>query len=238
VRARPFRNLGLQRRIMLYVTVGLSAMFGVLALLGLGAIDEATELVFSERLAAAHTTARILERDFEAIAIETREEAEELEQASAVEDGSTEGTAGLLLAHFSKRDVSPFFTVSGVWVLDPAGRLLDAAGNPPAGPPGQIGGEGAVLGVPSSDPAVLRSLGSVAGATPLAAIAVRAAGPAGSPGTILVVHTVGVNSTAAYVPAAHGRPPAQDQAGRCPQARRTVPPRGHRFGRHRRVGSR
>ncbi len=44
------RRLGLQRRIMLYVTGGLAAMFGVLVFLGLGAIEEATQLVFKERL--------------------------------------------------------------------------------------------------------------------------------------------------------------------------------------------
>ena len=108
MRARPFRRLGLQRRIMLYVTVGLSAMFGVVAILGLGAIDQATQLVYGERLAAARTTASILARDFEAIAIDTREEVTGLEQGSAAE-----GMAGLLLAHFPEREVSPFFTVSG-----------------------------------------------------------------------------------------------------------------------------
>ncbi len=213
MRARPFRALGLQRRIMLYVTVGLSAMFGVLAFLGLGAIDQATELVYGERLAAARTTASILERDFEALATETREE---LEQSAAVEGGSAEGTAGPLLAHLSGREVSPFFTVSGVWVLDLAGRLLGAAGSPSVALPGQVGGDGAVLNVPSSDTTVLQALGPVPGATPLAAIVVRAAGPAGSPGTILVVHTVGVNSTAAYVAGAYGRQPPGDQAGSVP----------------------
>lgn len=59
-----FRRLGLQKRIMLYVTVGLAALFGVVAVLGLDAIDEATRLVYRERLSTAHTTAGILERDF------------------------------------------------------------------------------------------------------------------------------------------------------------------------------
>ena len=59
-----FRRLGLQRRIMLYVTLGLAAMFGVLAFLGLGAIDQATALVFQERLNTAYAAASILERDF------------------------------------------------------------------------------------------------------------------------------------------------------------------------------
>lgn len=41
-----FRCLGLQKRIMLYVTAGLAVMFGVLAFLGLGAIEQATRLVY------------------------------------------------------------------------------------------------------------------------------------------------------------------------------------------------
>ena len=216
MRSRPFRRLGLQRRIMLYVTVGLSAMFGIAAFLGLGAIDQATELVFNERLAAAHTTASILERDFGAIAIETREEVEELGLRSAVERGAAEGTAGLLLAQFSEREVSPFFKVSGVWVLDIAGRLLDTAGSPRAAEPGLVGGDGAVLSVPSSGSSVLGAMGPVTAATPLAAIVVRVAGPAGSPGMVMVVHTVAVNSTAAYVPAAHGPPSAEDRAASAP----------------------
>ena len=211
VLARPFRRLGLQRRIMLYVTVGLLAMFGVLAFLGLGAIDQATKLVYGERLAAARTTASILERDFQAIATETREEIAALGQRSAAE-----GLAGVMLAYFSESEASPFFTVSGVWVLDAAGRLLGAAGSPSAALPNQVAGDGAAMSVPSSDTAVLPALGSVPGATPLAAIVVRVAGPSSSPGTTLVVHTVGVNSTAAYVAGAYGGPPAEDQAGPVP----------------------
>ncbi len=45
-----FRHLGLQRRIMLYVTLGLTAMFSVGAFVGSAAIDQATALVFNERL--------------------------------------------------------------------------------------------------------------------------------------------------------------------------------------------
>jgi hypothetical protein len=56
------RHLGLQRRIMLFVVLGLSRMFGSLAVIGLGAIDHSTQLVFRERLSTAHTTAPILER--------------------------------------------------------------------------------------------------------------------------------------------------------------------------------
>ena len=71
--ASRLRRLGLQRRIMLYVTLGLAAMFGTLAFLGLGAIDQATRLVFRERLSTAYTTAGIIERDFGRSAADVQE---------------------------------------------------------------------------------------------------------------------------------------------------------------------
>ena len=216
MRARPLRHLGLQRRIMFYVTIGLTAMFGVLAFLGLGAIDQATQLLYSERLSAARTTASILERDFQATAIEARQYVEERQQSAAAGGGSADGLAGLLLANLAQRATSPFFTVSGVWVLDTEGRPLGTAGSPGAALPSQVRGDGAVVSVPTSDTTVLQALGPVAGATPLAAIEVRAAGPAGSPGTILVVHTVGVDGTAPYVAGAVGPELADDQAGPAP----------------------
>jgi hypothetical protein len=44
------RHLGIQQRIMLYVTVGLVLMYGSLAFLGLQSIQQATDLVYAERL--------------------------------------------------------------------------------------------------------------------------------------------------------------------------------------------
>jgi signal transduction histidine kinase len=217
IRRGRFSGLGLQRRIMLYVTVGLSAMFGVLAFLGLGAINEATELVFSERLAAAHTTASVLQHDFERVEDEALEEAAELHLLTAADLPSAEGAATSLLAHFSERDPSPFFRVSGVWVLDSAGRSIEAAGSPPAKPErDQVGTISPVLIVPPSQTTVLRALGPVAGATPLAAIVVRGGGAIDPSGRVLVVHTISVNSTAAYVPSLLGRPTSVDQPGQAP----------------------
>ena len=91
-------GLGLQRRIMLYVAVGLAVMLGGVAFLGLGAIDQATELVFHERLSAAHTTARILERDLGSVAAESREETQEW--AVMVSTGQADaGPATALMGH-------------------------------------------------------------------------------------------------------------------------------------------
>ena len=43
-----YKRLGIQKRIMLYVTVGLTLMFGVFALVGLELVQRATELVYEE----------------------------------------------------------------------------------------------------------------------------------------------------------------------------------------------
>ncbi|MEK7863545.1 MAG: hypothetical protein AAB295_09810, partial [Chloroflexota bacterium] len=59
--AGRFSRIGIQTRIMLYVTLGLAAMFGGFAYLGFRAVGEATELVYEERLRTAYTTASIIE---------------------------------------------------------------------------------------------------------------------------------------------------------------------------------
>ncbi len=195
-----FRRLGLQKRIMLYVTVGLALLFGLVAFLGLGAIDEATQLVYEERLTTAHTTAGILERDFGGIA------ADVVEADRAVVDtpaGSIRpGTAERLLEHFTRTDQYLFFRVSGIWLVDPDGRLVDEAGAP-AGP-----GTGVPVdsGLVTFDGhyAVLRAVAAIPGAFPMAAVSVRLTADPAAP--IVVVHTVSVNSSAPYVPASHGRP--------------------------------
>lgn len=59
-----FKRLGIQKRVMLYVTLGLAVMFGSFALVGLQSIQEATELVYDQRPSIAYTTAGMLARDF------------------------------------------------------------------------------------------------------------------------------------------------------------------------------
>src|SRR5512141_1509938 len=62
-----FSRLGLQRRIMLYVTAGVgvfSLIFGVVAL---EAVQQSTDLVFRERLLAAQFIARAVDGDLSRI---------------------------------------------------------------------------------------------------------------------------------------------------------------------------
>ncbi len=180
---------------MLYVTVGLAVLFGLVTILGLGAIDQAAQLVFNERLATAHTTAGILERDFERVATKIDEAERELA-------GST-GTAAALLDRLDRSAPFLFFRISGVWLIDGQGRPRDAAGLPR--PPATSGSQ-LPLGPFDGRYTVLRAMGPVAGSVSFAAIAVRLPGSAGAVGSVVVVHTVSLNSTADYVPAIHGQP--------------------------------
>ena len=124
---RRYRHLGLQKRIMLYVAVGLTVMFGVVAVLGLDAIDEATRLVYRERLSTAHTTAGILERVVARVAATIEAGHADLFPGSGSRVPA--GTATRLLARFQRTpDEYPYFAIGGVWILDGAGRVLDAAG--------------------------------------------------------------------------------------------------------------
>ena len=103
-----FRHLGLQKRIMLYVVVGLAVMFGVVAVLGLSAIDQATQLVYRERLTTAHTTAGILERDFARVGAAVEGAGTELFPGSGSQVPA--GAATRLLARFERYpEFTPFF---------------------------------------------------------------------------------------------------------------------------------
>lgn len=189
---------------MLYVTGGLAAMFGVLVFLGLGAIEEATQLVFKERLTTAYTTAGVLERDLERVAIDSRETGAQLLRTGA--GGASAGVAQGLLDYFRRTDPYPFFHVSGVWLLDERGALLDEAGSPTSA--SATGGPDvgrSIVEALHDHEAVLPALGPVPGGPSFAAIVTRL-GPGVGPGPIVVVSTVSTNSTAPYVPAAYAPP--------------------------------
>jgi signal transduction histidine kinase len=192
-------RLGLQRRIMLYVTLGLAAMFGTLAFLGLGAIDEATRLVFQERLSTAYTTAGIIERDFGRIATDVQETSRVL--STTIGSSGSRLRAAELLEHFARADPSPFFQVSGIWLLDPAGHVVDTAGVPIASETLRSRVAGLVSSHPESY-AVLRAIAAVPGAVAFATVLVRISGVSPS---IALVHTTSVNSSADYIPASYGR---------------------------------
>jgi Signal transduction histidine kinase len=192
------RRLGLQRRIMLYVAAGLAGMFGVLAVIGLGAIDQATQLVFQERLATAYTTARIMERDLGRAAHDASEEGHRASGPASA------ATAGSLLRHFD--EVSPylFFRVTGVWLVDPSGQVIGTAGSPsPPGTGDVVALAGNVSATADGDYVVGRAIGPVPGAVAFAAIGVRFTDAYGAD-EVAIVHTVSINGTTDYEPQSYG----------------------------------
>lgn len=210
VMAHRLRRLGLQRRIMLYVTVGLAAMFGVVALLGLDAIDQATQLVYRERLTTARTTAGIFERDFARVAAEVAEVQADPEFGSRAPQTAARRLLDRLAAN---RELSQFFSVSGIWLLDGRGRVLDEAGAPSAAD-SAADVVTMLTDMNTGDAAVFPAVAPVAGATPFAMVAVPVEVVEGAP--LVVVHTIAINRTDPYVPAEHGQPlgAPEDPAGR------------------------
>lgn len=194
---------------MLYVTAGLTVMFAVVAFLGLQAIDQATDLVFQERLSNAYTTSGILERDLARVADDARETSRLL-----VPDGGVPAATGMaqrLLDHFRRSKPFLFFEVSGVWLLDARGALLDRAGDP--APPATAQAPGASFVAAAADGyAVLRAAGPVPGRVAFASVATRITDGSSAATLTVVVHTVSTNSTADYVPAAYGRPTSSSPA--------------------------
>ena len=130
-----FNRVGIQTRIMLYVTVGLAAMFGGFASLGFRAVGDATQLVYEERLTTAYTTAGIIERDFTHLA---RDADEVFTGVDVRSEAQLIRATGRLLSHLAVTDPFPFFRITGVWaVMDPTG-VVAAAGGPGIGSKEQI----------------------------------------------------------------------------------------------------
>lgn len=195
-----FRRMGIQKRIMLYVAVGLALMFGGFAFVGVKSIQEATQLVYEERLSAAHTTSGIFGRDFYRVA---RSSKAALSKVSPEDRQAIESAARSLLDSLSN-DSYAFFQVTGVWVLDGEGRLLADVGRPNSNastrPPSMASAVGDTSG---RDFAVLSAVGESGGGVPFAIIATRVSGQADSGGLVAAVHTVSLNSSAPYIPASY-----------------------------------
>ena len=203
---------GLQRRIMLYVIVGLALMFGALAILDLGAISRATDLVYQERLTTAYTTAGIFDRDFARVAGDALETAQE---SGVLAAPVRPGAAADLLDHLDRTDPYAFFSASGVWLLDGTGNLLDQAGFPrPDVAAGETGSGPLAARLRSIAAglhgayAVSEAVAPVAGAIPFALIAVRLGSSGDATAPIAVINTVSDNSTSDFVPAWYGSPNA------------------------------
>ncbi len=198
-----FNRIGIQARIMLYVTVGLAAMFGGFAYLGFRAVGEATELVYQERLGTAYTTASIIERDFLHLARDTDEVFASMDTRAAQ---LLRPTTARLLRHLADTDPFPFFRVAGVWILTDAGTTNAAAGEPAIGSREQIGRIlAAATEMGDSRHFVIPAVGTTSTGVPFGTVVIRLAQAEGSPPALVAVHTVSVNSSADYEPTTYWR---------------------------------
>ena len=193
------RHLGLQRRIMLYVTVGLALMFGSFAVVGLGSVQQATQLIYQERLSTAYITAGILERDFLHVARDVDEASLGL---STGDPGDRVAAAFAMLDHLSQTDPFPFFHITGVWIVDGQSGALLQAGSPEATPDGPtLLSSAADLLVGGF--AVLPALSTGVDDLFFATILTRVEDPARSTSFLVAVHTVPINSSAPYSPTSY-----------------------------------
>ena len=124
-RRRPYR-VGIRPRIFLYVSVGLIVMFGLLIVVGLRALDQATGLVFEARLSTAKSLALILDRDLTHVAADVQGFGVEL--IPAMEGPELDQVAADILHHLSSSDSFAFFDSHAVQVIGAGGRMLATAG--------------------------------------------------------------------------------------------------------------
>ncbi len=110
-----FGRIGLQKRIFLYVAVGLALMLGVFAYLGLRAIGHSTELIFQERLVLAHELAAGLGLGFEHVAKDVGEDMEGV--SSRTDRPALEKAVRTAFHHVAEVDKFPLFKVSGLWLI-------------------------------------------------------------------------------------------------------------------------
>ncbi len=190
-------HLGLQKRIMLYVTLGLVIMFGAFFYLGTQAVQRSTALVFEERLVTAEGVTGALASDFAHVIRDVPTHV-----AIAASDSGKAGLEAIaqhVYLYLAEVDAFGFFKVSGFWLLDAEGRILADA------PPESLRtneemlldllANGAVAG---NSPHVLWSQAGQPGSFVTISIPLRDA--TGSIWAWALVNTVGFNSTQPFVP--------------------------------------
>jgi signal transduction histidine kinase len=197
--ARRRSALGLQQRIMLYVTLGLLLIFGSVAVVGLKSIQQATALVFQERLTRADTIASILTADFRHVSGDVREERADLSGPDPLQRTQA---ANRVLDHLAQSDTFSFFSATGIWVVGTDGRLLAAAGTPGA-EPGVSGGlaaqsaslaESSFQVLPPVEPGDSNAFGT---------IVTRLGSPTSPDSLLVIVHAEAANTRNAYLPGAN-----------------------------------
>ncbi|MEE8362776.1 MAG: ATP-binding protein [Dehalococcoidia bacterium] len=118
-------QLGLQKRIMLYVTLGLVVMFGGFSLIGMQAVNRGRQLAFEERLAIAESVAASLAGELGHVVRDTAEDMEGLTPGAS--KAALQGATEKAYRHLAATDEFSFFSVTAVAMFDSAGRFITAA---------------------------------------------------------------------------------------------------------------
>ncbi len=190
-----WNHLGLQLRIMAYVTLGLLGLLGALTYFDMRAMAEVKARVFRGRIALAQSLARDVRQDFEFLASDLRLGAEGLE----LPGDDFQGAAGQLYKSLQDHASSQFFRLASVSIMDGQGRLLGTA------PPGAERApypspEQVQAAVAQDEMLVLRSRLALDGSVPFASV-VTPVRPEGLP-LVLVAETVGVSTITSALPQA------------------------------------
>ncbi|MBI2853419.1 MAG: sensor histidine kinase [Chloroflexi bacterium] len=193
-----FKHIGIQKRFMFYMAVGLAILFAGFAFFGLRSIRRATELVYEERLNTAYTTAYVIEHDFQGVSKDVRESRTEV---MAIAGQSLDSGAQKLMAHLSESRSSPFFQVTGVWILDGQGKLMAEAGAPSFDPSQDSKALLArAMDVSGGGYVVAETPSGADGNAPFVTIAVWVGDPASPGGRVVAVQTAPNNTQAPYIP--------------------------------------
>lgn len=128
-----FARLGLQKRIMLYVTLGLVVMFAAFSWLGLQALDRSTDAAFAQRLVIAQSVAAFMSGELNHAALDAKAAMSRLSPESG--DAETEAAVAETLHHMTGVYSYAFFTVTSVSLVDSSGLVLAVApeGHTPSG---------------------------------------------------------------------------------------------------------
>lgn len=198
-----FDRIGIQKRIMLYVTVGLAAMFGGFAYLGFRAVGEATQLVYQERLGTAYTTAGIIERDLLHVA---RDADEVFGESGALTADALAADGERLRSHLASTDPFPFFRITGVWVVAGSGATTASAGEPRIGTSDRVARiVSAAADMGDAPYVVMGAVAPTSEGVPFATMVVRPSRPAGAVPLLVAIHSVSINTSSAYEPTTYWR---------------------------------
>jgi len=115
-------RLGLQRRIMLYVTAGVGVFSLIFGFVSLQAVQQSTDLVFRERLLAAQLVARAIDADIGRIADELADIGESFAPAFAGSPGKSPDDLLAVVEHWNLFHGPE--SLASVAVADSQGRVL------------------------------------------------------------------------------------------------------------------